>query len=114
MTILEILPSPRRAASPLIDRAIWPLATDVDERGRLCVGGMAMTDVAAEFGTPIYVIDEADFRHRIRCYRAAVPEVRVLYSGRALLTTAVAQWVVDEGAMYWRGIGWRARDGAHR
>jgi hypothetical protein len=34
----EILPSPRRAASPHIDRAIWRLTANVDELGRLCVG----------------------------------------------------------------------------
>jgi diaminopimelate decarboxylase len=41
-------------------------------------------------GTPTYVIAEADFRHRIRSYRAAVPDVRVVYAGQALLTTATA------------------------
>ena len=98
MTLFEILPSLRHAATPRIDRAIWPLTTHVDELGRLCVGEMALTDVADEFGTPTYVIDEADFRHRIRRYRAALPEARLVYSGKALLTTAVARWVAEEGA----------------
>jgi diaminopimelate decarboxylase len=97
MTLFEILPSLRHAATPRIDRAIWPLTTHVDELGRLCVGGMALTEVADEFGTPTYVIDEADFRHRIRRYRAALPEARLAYAGKALLTTAVAKWVVEEG-----------------
>ena len=98
MTLFEILPSLRRAATPRIDRAIWPLTTQVDELGRLCVGEMALTEVADEFGTPTYVIDEADFRHRIRRYRAALPEARFVYAGKALLTTAIAQWVVEEGS----------------
>ena len=98
MTLFEILPSLRHAATPRIDRAIWPLTTHVDELGRLCVGETALTDVADEFGTPTYVIDEADFRHRIRRYRAALPEARLVYSGKALLTTAVARWVAEEGA----------------
>jgi diaminopimelate decarboxylase len=97
MTLFEILPSLRRAATPRIDRAIWPLTAHVDELGRLCVGEMALTEVADEFGTPTYVIDEADFRHRIRRYRAALPEARLVYAGKALLTTAVAQWVAEEG-----------------
>ena len=98
MTLFEILPSLRRAATPRIDRAIWPLTTQVDELGRLCVGEMALTEVADEFGTPTYVIDEADFRHRIRRYRAALPEARFVYAGKALLTTAIAQWVAEEGS----------------
>jgi diaminopimelate decarboxylase len=98
MTLFEILPSLRHAATPRIDRAIWPLTTHVDELGRLCVGEVALTDVADEFGTPTYIIDEADFRHRIRRYRAALPEARLVYAGKALLTTAIAQWVAEEGS----------------
>src|SRR3981189_2616795 len=98
MTLFEILPSLRRAAPPRMDRAIWPSTTHVDELGRLCVGGMALTEVADEFGTPTYVIDEADFRQRIRRYRAALPEARLVYAGKALLTTAVAEWVAEEGS----------------
>src|ERR1700720_155050 len=98
MTLFEILPSMRHAATPRIDPAIWPLTTHVDELGRLCVGGMALTEVAGEFGTPTYVIDEADFRHRIRRYRAALPQARLVYAGKALLTTAIARWVAQGGA----------------
>jgi diaminopimelate decarboxylase len=98
MTLSEILPSRRRAASPPIDPAIWPLTTEVDESGRLCVGGTSMTEVADKFGTPTYVIDETDFRHRIRHYRAAVPQVRVVYAAKALLSAAVARWATEEGA----------------
>ncbi len=94
---LEILPSLRRAATPRIDRAIWPLTASVDELGRLCVGGVPLTEVADEFRTPTYVLDEADVRHRIRRYRAALPGVDVVYAGKALLTTAVAHWVAEEG-----------------
>jgi hypothetical protein len=83
VTLFEILPSLQHAATPRIDRAIWPLTTHVDELGRLCVGEMALTEVADEFGTPTYVIDEADFRHRIRRYRAALPEARFVYAGKA-------------------------------
>jgi diaminopimelate decarboxylase len=98
MTLYEILPSLRLAATPRIDRAIWPSTAQVDELGRLCVGEVPLTEVADEFGTPTYVVDEADFRHRIRGYRAALPEVRLTYAGKALLTTAVARWAAEEEA----------------
>jgi diaminopimelate decarboxylase len=97
MTLFEIVPSLRHAVTPRIDRAIWPLTTRVDELGRLCVGEMALTEVADQFGTPTYVIDEADLSHRIRRYRAALPEARLVYAGKALLTTAIARWVAEEG-----------------
>ena len=97
MTLFEIVPSLRHVAASRIDRAIWPLTTRVDELGRLRVGDMALTEVADEFGTPAYVIDEGDFRHRIRRYRAALPQARLVYSAKALLTTTVAQWIAEEG-----------------
>ena len=62
MTLLDILPSLRGAMRPRIDTTIWPSTTQVDALGRLCVGSVALTDVADEFGTPAYVLDEADVR----------------------------------------------------
>src|SRR5271157_2179488 len=96
MTLLELLPSLHQAATPRLDRSIWPLTTHVDE-GRLCVGGVALTEVADEFRTPTYVVDEEDFRQRIRRYRATLPGIEVVYAGKSLLTTAVAHWVAEEG-----------------
>ncbi|HTY29963.1 diaminopimelate decarboxylase [Mycobacterium sp.] len=98
MTLFELLSSPRHEVDAHLDRAIWPLSSFVDELGRLCVGGVAATDLAAEFGTPAYVVDEEDFRGRLRGYRAALPGAEVIYAGRALLSAAVAGWAADEGA----------------
>src|SRR5262249_38714349 len=98
MTLFGLLPSPRREVDPHLDRAIWPLSADVDELGRLCVGGIAATERAAEFGTPAYVVDEQDFRARICRYRAALPGAQLVYAGRALLSAAVAGWAAAEGA----------------
>jgi diaminopimelate decarboxylase len=97
MTLFELLPSLQRAVTPRIDRAIWPLSTRTDELGRLCVGDVPLTEVAYQFRTPTYVIDEDDFRHRIRRYQAALPGVRIVYAGKSLLTTGIARWVDDEG-----------------
>jgi diaminopimelate decarboxylase len=97
MTLFEIVPSLQRAVTPRIDRAVWPVTTHVDELGRLCVGGVRLTEVAGQFRTPTYVIDETDFRYRICRYRRALPHVRIVYAGKALLTTALARWVTDEG-----------------
>ena len=98
MTLFELHPSLRHGLNPQLDRAIWPLSAVVDERGRLCVGGVPATELAAEFGTPTHVVDEEDFRTRIRGYRAAFPDVELVYAGMALLSTAVAGWAAAEGA----------------
>ena len=101
MTLSELRPPLRRGLNSQLDRAVWPLSTRIDELGRLCIAGVAATDIAAEFGTPTYVVDEEDFRARIRCFRAALPSVDVVYAGKALLSAAVAGWAAAEGA----GVG---------
>ncbi|MCV7410730.1 diaminopimelate decarboxylase [Mycobacterium florentinum] len=98
MTQFELLPSLSHGLSPHLDRAIWPLSASVDDLGRLCVGAVPVTEIAADYGTPAYVVDELDFRARIRGYRAALPEVELVYAAKALLSTAVAQWAASEGA----------------
>lgn len=100
MTLLDILPSLGHAAPPRFDPAIWPVTAHPDEEGRLCVGGVALADIADEFDTPAYVIDETDFRHRARRYRRALcgaGDTEVVYAGKSLLTTAVARWAREEG-----------------
>lgn len=94
MTLSELLPSLGHAG---LDRRIWPSSTHIDDLGQLCIGGVPLTEVADEFRTPAYVLDEADFRGRIHRYRCALPGVSIAYAGKSLLTTAVARWVADEG-----------------
>ncbi|MET0456136.1 MAG: diaminopimelate decarboxylase, partial [Mycobacterium sp.] len=97
MTLLDHLPTSSHVSQDRIDRAVWPSTSTVDCGGRLWVGGVSLTDIADQFGTPSYVIDEADFRARIQHYRSALPGVRVVYAGKSLLTTTVARWVTEEG-----------------
>jgi diaminopimelate decarboxylase len=100
MTLLDMLPSIGRAAPRRLDPAIWPVTTHSDEEGRLCIGDVPLSDIADEFHTPTYVIDETDFRYRARRYRKALRDPRiseVVYAGKSLLTTAVARWAREEG-----------------
>ena len=48
---------------------LFPPGAAVDEGGELVVGGCRLRDLAAEFGTPAYVVDEAALRARAREYR---------------------------------------------
>jgi len=65
--------------------------------GVLEVGGVAVTDLVAEHGSPAYVLDEADFRRRARAFRDAFDAYDVYYAGKAFLCTTVARWIVEEG-----------------
>ncbi|MDT4892069.1 MAG: diaminopimelate decarboxylase [Pseudonocardiales bacterium] len=79
-----------------LDAAIWPSsATRVD--GVLHIGGAAVSRLAAEHGTPAFILDEQDLRERARAYAAAFGGVSVYYAGKAFLCRAVARWIADEG-----------------
>ncbi len=66
--------------------------------GVLTLGGVDVRDLAAEFGTPLYVCDEADVRSRCREYLEAFgPDGRVFYAAKAFCSRAVLRWVSEEG-----------------
>jgi diaminopimelate decarboxylase len=98
MTLSELLPSLRGPVSaPAPAAGVWPASTRADDTGEVFVGGVALTRLAAAFGTPALVLDEAEVRARCRAYRAALPGVTVSYAAKALLTRTVARWVREEG-----------------
>ena len=65
--------------------------------GVLTVAGESAPDLAAEFGTPVYVLDEDDFRARARAFRDAFEGAEVYYAGKAFLCVATARWIAEEG-----------------
>jgi len=75
--------------------------TAVVEAGRLCVGGAALSDLACEHGTPLYVYDEATLRARARAYRDALAgypgSARAVYACKANATVGLLRVLVEEG-----------------
>ena len=73
--------------------------------GALAVGGSDVRDLAAEHGTPCYVLDELDLRGRARVMRLVFEaafadigaQIDLFYAGKAFLSVAVARWVAEEG-----------------
>ncbi|MBC9733189.1 diaminopimelate decarboxylase [Nocardioides marmotae] len=76
---------------------LWSTTAHKDDAGVLTVGGVPLTELVAEHGSPAYVLDEEDFRTRARAFRDAFAAYEVFYAGKAFLSTAVARWVAEEG-----------------
>ncbi|MEU4568149.1 diaminopimelate decarboxylase [Micromonospora sp. NPDC023956] len=76
---------------------LWPRNVTRGADGALTVAGLDVRAVAAEFGTPVYVLDEDDLRSRCRDFRAAFPGEDVYYAGKAFLCRAVVRMVAEEG-----------------
>jgi diaminopimelate decarboxylase len=75
---------------------LLPDNATVGADGQLLVGGCDVVELAAEFGTPVFVYDEAHLR--ARCAEAvAAFGPGVNYATKAFLCTAMARLAVEEG-----------------
>ncbi len=75
---------------------VLPQTSAVSSTGALEVGGCDMIQLAHEFGTPLYVMDLADVRDRLRRYRDAFGPGNVFYGAKVFLTKGFAQIVAAE------------------
>ncbi|MBA3232439.1 MAG: diaminopimelate decarboxylase, partial [Propionibacteriales bacterium] len=76
---------------------LWSIHTEKSDDGMLRVAGVAVDDLAAEYGTPLYVVDEDDFRQRAREFKQAFGGSDVYYAGKAFLSLQTVRWIADEG-----------------
>jgi diaminopimelate decarboxylase len=77
---------------------VWPRNAVRGDNGVVSIAGVPITDIAAEFGTPVFVIDEDDFRSRCREIAEAFGGGEyVHYAAKSFLCTEVARWINDEG-----------------
>lgn len=94
------LPQRPKDSAQLFDLAanVWPRNVIRDDAGVVRVAGLEVTKLAAEFGTPLFVVDEADFRARCREMAAAFGDgENVRYAAKAFLCSEIARWVNEEG-----------------
>lgn len=61
------------------------------------VGGCRLTDLASEFGTPLFVYDEKHIRDRARAAVSAFGDGNVIYAAKAFLCKAMARLAHEEG-----------------
>jgi diaminopimelate decarboxylase len=80
---------------------LFPPGAQVDAGGELVVGGCRLADLAAEWGTPLYVIDEAGVRAHVRRFRraldAAWPNSRMVFASKAFPSTPMYRLMAEEG-----------------
>ncbi|EST29262.1 diaminopimelate decarboxylase [Streptomycetaceae bacterium MP113-05] len=98
----DVVPEGHYSAPPAdlntLDPLIWARTVARADTGAVTVGGLDVRDLAEEFGTPAYFLDESDFRERCRAWRDAFgTEADVFYAGKAFLSRAVVRWLHEEG-----------------
>jgi diaminopimelate decarboxylase len=79
---------------------LFPEGTRVVD-GEIAISGVRVSDLAAAFGTPAYVIDESALRQRIRDYREGLnrrwPNSRLYFASKAFPLTAAYRVMTEEG-----------------
>jgi diaminopimelate decarboxylase len=96
-----VLPPEHPPAPPADLNALYPQIWPRTARragGVLTIGGLDVRDLAAEFGTPLFVCDEEDFRQRCGEFREAFGEnAWVFYAAKAFCCRGVLRWASEEG-----------------
>ncbi|MFE3902670.1 diaminopimelate decarboxylase [Streptomyces sp. NPDC059153] len=82
----------------VLDEKVWARTVARNEDGAVTVGGIEVTRLAEQFGTPAYFLDESDFRARCRAWADAFGrDADVFYAGKAFLSRAIVRWLKEEG-----------------
>ncbi|MCL6459464.1 MAG: diaminopimelate decarboxylase [Gorillibacterium sp.] len=72
----------------------------INERGHLQIGGCDTTDLAATFGTPLYVMDEELIRKRcrefIQAFRTSGLKFKIAYASKAFCVLAMCRLIDEE------------------
>lgn len=72
----------------------------VNEKGHLEIGGCDTVELALDFGTPLYILDEDYLRQNCRDYQRffnAEYGAEVIYAGKTLMNLAVCRIIEEEG-----------------
>ncbi len=84
---------------------MWAGGVARNDAGELAIDGIPVSELQRQFGTPLFVMSENDFRARARAFSDAFNDafadicggVDVYYAGKSFLCTAVVRWVEEEG-----------------
>jgi len=81
--------------------SLFPLTAEVSNRGHLVVGGGDTVELAAEFGTPLYLFDEFSVRSKCTEFKKEFgqryADTTVIYACKAFMNQALALILNEEG-----------------
>ncbi|MGH3794894.1 MAG: diaminopimelate decarboxylase [Pseudonocardiaceae bacterium] len=87
-----------RAEVNALHPVVWPRGARRGDDGSVRLAGVDVGELAEIYGTPLFVVDEPDFRSRCAEHAAAFGGAeRVHYAAKAFLCGEVARWVAAEG-----------------
>ncbi|WP_430782780.1 diaminopimelate decarboxylase family protein [Actinoplanes sp. G11-F43] len=99
MTLADLLPTLRTSMMTRhLDPRHWPSTVRWTGDGELSVGGLRLSRLAAEHGTPVHVLDETSVRSAAAGYAEAFGGgTGCAYSAKAGLSRVSGKWIADAG-----------------
>lgn len=82
-----------------IEMRLLPDTATIESDGHLSIGGCRLDDLATEFGTPLFIYDEAHLRSRCREAVSSFGTGNVIYATKAFLCKAMARLAHEESLM---------------
>ena len=79
--------------------SLLPQTAEVRGDGSLAIGGCSVAELAAQYGTPLFVYDEAHLRARCREAVDTFGPGRAVYASKAFLCGAMARLAYEEGML---------------
>jgi diaminopimelate decarboxylase len=77
---------------------VWPRNATRGDDDVVRIAGVKVADLAQQYGTPLFVLDEDDFRGRCREIATAFGGgANVHYAAKAFLCSEIARWIDQEG-----------------
>ena len=88
-----------------VSKKVWPKNLSRRSTGELEISGVSVSELASQFGTPLYVIDEEDFRSRALATKSALEgaakkigsSAKIYYASKAFLTVEIVRWIDELG-----------------
>lgn len=85
----------------MFPQTVFPDTARIDAQDHLVIGGCDTLDLAAQYGTPLYVFDEDTLRARCRSFKhefqVRYPASHVVYACKAYINPALARIINEEG-----------------
>ncbi len=81
----------------LLADGLWSGTVTRSGEGELSIGGLPVSEILAQAGSPVYVVDELDFRGRALSWKQAFEGWDVFYASKSFLCGTVARWLAEEG-----------------
>ncbi len=80
---------------------VFPDTAAINDNGALEIGGCNLMDLADEYGTSLYVLDEETLRNRcrafVRAFQSRYGDTQVVYASKAYINPALARLFEEEG-----------------